>query len=114
MVETTVFSQWMHRSWFTPWYARWRNGEVDMVGLGETSKPIWALEIKWSDRYFHKPQELKSLVNFCKQNHLTHLIVTTIQLEGVKQYEGIKFQFIPAVSYAYTVGKRTLRRKAEE
>ena len=51
MVETAIFSQWMHRTWFTPRYARWRNGEVDMIGLSDkTLKPIWALEIKWTNR----------------------------------------------------------------
>ena len=25
MVETAIFAQWMHRDWFTPWYARWTN-----------------------------------------------------------------------------------------
>ena len=41
MVETAIFAQWMHRDWFTPYYARWSNGEVDMVGLSDnTLKPI--------------------------------------------------------------------------
>nr|WP_305069923.1 ATP-binding protein [Flavobacterium covae] len=65
LVETAIFAQWMHREWFTPWYARWNNGEVDMVALSDSSlKPIWALEIKWSNRYFDKPSDLKSLYKF--------------------------------------------------
>ncbi|GAG55102.1 unnamed protein product, partial [marine sediment metagenome] len=65
MVETAIYAQWMHREGFTPWYARWQNGEVDMVGLSESNfKPIWALEIKWSNRYFEKPRQLKSLLKF--------------------------------------------------
>ncbi len=111
MVETTIFAQWMHRDWFTPWYARWNNGEVDMVGLGETLKPIWALEIKWSDRYFEKPKELKSLIKFCIENELQSPIVTSINKEGEIEYEGINIQFIPSSSYAYTVGKNTLNMK---
>ncbi len=112
MVETAVFAQWMHQDWFTPWYARWQNGEVDMVGLDDlTLKPNWALEIKWSDRYFNKPNELKSLYKFCKENNLKDPIVTTINNEGNKIYKDLEIQFLPASAYAYTVGKNTLERK---
>lgn len=42
MVETAIFSQWIHQYWFTPWYARWTSGrsqgEVDMVGLTTIDK----------------------------------------------------------------------------
>jgi hypothetical protein len=111
MVETAIFAQWMHRDWFTPWYGRWNNGEVDMVGLGETLKPIWALEIKWTDRYFERPKELKSLIKFCKENNLKNPIVTSITKEGNIEYDGLNLQFIPSSSYAYTVGKKTLEEK---
>ncbi len=111
MVETAIFAQWMHRDWFTPWYARWGNGEVDMIGLGDTLKPIWALEIKWSDRYFDKPKELKSLIKFCVENEIQNPIVTSISKEGSVPHNGINIQFIPAAAYAYTVGKNTLDQK---
>ncbi len=112
MVETAVFAQWMHRDWFTPWYSRWSQGEVDMVGLSDSSlKPIWALEIKWSNRYFEKPSELKSLYKFCTENNLASPIVTSISKEGIVKYKEKSFQFIPASAYAYTVGRRTLEKK---
>jgi hypothetical protein len=113
MVETTIFAQWMHRDWFTPYYGRWGNGEVDMVGLNDRLKPAWALEIKWSDRYFEKPNELKSLIKFCTENKLLAPIVTTISKEGERVYEGITLQFMPSASYAYTIGKRTLDKKMQ-
>ena len=112
MVETAIYSQWMHREWFTPWYARWQNGEVDMIGISEkTLKPIWALEIKWSNRYYEKPSELKSLIKFCKQSNLSNALVTTIDKEGIKEIEGIRIQFVPASAYAYTIGRNTLNSK---
>ena len=111
MVETAIFSQWMHRDWFTPYYARWNNGEVDMIGLSQTLKPIWALEIKWSDRYFEKPNELKSLIKFCIENKIKTPIVTSINKEGEIDCAGIKFQFLPSSVYTYTVGKNTLDKK---
>ncbi|MCO6512465.1 MAG: ATP-binding protein [Aridibacter famidurans] len=107
MVETTIYAQWLHRDWFIPYYASWGKGEVDMVGLGKTQKPIWALEIKWSDRYFDRPSELKSLISFCRQNDLETAIVTTIQKEGIVEVDGIALDFVPSSTYAFTVGKRT-------
>ena len=105
MVETAIFSQWMHREWFTPWYARWSNGEVDMVGLNNVLQPFWALEIKWSNRYYKNPNDLKSLFKFCHENSLNNPIVTTIDIEGKKEHKGLNIQFFPAASYAYTVGR---------
>ncbi|TNE53862.1 MAG: ATP-binding protein [Bacteroidetes bacterium] len=114
MVETAIFAQWMHRDWFTPWYARWNTGEVDMVGLGQTLKPIWALEIKWSDRYYDKPRELKSLIKFCKENEIETPIVTSISKEGEIEFDSIHFQFLPSSAYAYTVGRNTLDAKKQQ
>lgn len=112
LVETAIYSQWMHRDSFAPWYARWSNGEVDMVGLSEVNlKPIWALEIKWSNRYFNKPNELKNLHKFCLQNKLDYPIVTTIDIEGIKTHKELNIQYLPAAAYAYTVGKDTLDKR---
>lgn len=111
LVETAIFAQWMHREWFTPWYARWANGEVDMVGLNKMLLPAWGLEVKWSNRYFEKPNDLKSLYKFCKENNLNNPMVTTIDKEGKKENKELSIQFFPAASYAYTVGRNTLDKK---
>ena len=113
MVETAIYAQWFHRDWFKPRYARWTvgrfQGEVDMVGLDDIQfKPKWAMEIKWSNRYFQKPAELESLLHFCKKNNLTSAIVTTIDKEGSINYDGITLHFFPAAIYTYLVGANTL------
>jgi hypothetical protein len=85
-----------------------------MVGIGDKNlKPVWALEIKWSDRYATKPAQLKSLVKFCKENALKQALVTTITIQAVVEYEGIEFTFIPAAAYAYTIGANTLHANLE-
>jgi len=112
MIETAIYAQWMHRDWFEPYYARWQKGEVDMVGIDETSlKPNWALEIKWSDRYFEAAKQLKSLIKFCKSNQLRSAVVTTIGKKGIKEVDGIDIQFVPSATYAYNVGKNTIDKK---
>jgi uncharacterized protein len=112
MVETAIFAQWMHRDWFTPWYARWKDGEVDMIGIDDKKlKPQWALEIKWSNRFFDAPGELKSLIQFCQKNNLHSALVTTIDKEGTATVQDIKLHFIPASVYAYVVAYNTLEQK---
>jgi hypothetical protein len=73
-----------------------------------TQKPLWAVEIKWSNRYFNHPGELKSLLNFCRKNKLDKAYVTTIDTEGIIDYQGIKLFFIPSATYTYTVGQNTI------
>jgi hypothetical protein len=116
MVETAVLSQWMHREKLDLTYARWREGrkegEVDLVLLDSKKyKPQWGVEIKWSNRYFEKPNELKSLIHFCKSNNLKKALVTSIDQLGVKQIEGLQFTFIPASIYCYNIGVITLKMK---
>ena len=115
MVETAIYSQWMHREWFTPYYARWANGEVDMVALDDKKlKPQWALEIKWSNRFYAEPGELKSLLQFCENNKLNFALVTTIDVEGSRDIKGVHLTFVPASIYAYVIGVNTLEKKLKK
>jgi len=103
LAETAIFSQWFHSD--TPLhYARWQDGEVDIVGLGLKQKVIWAVEVKWSDHYCDKPAELKSLVSFCRENRLGNVLVTSRSKTLTRKVDGIIMQFIPASLYCYTVG----------
>ncbi|MCU0327352.1 MAG: ATP-binding protein, partial [Chitinophagales bacterium] len=116
MVETAVLSQWMHREKLDLTYARWKEGrnegEVDLVLVDDKKyKPQWGVEIKWSNRYFEKPNELKSLIHFCKSNHLKNALVTSIDQLGIKQIEGLFFSFLPASIYSYNIGDITLKMK---
>src|SRR5574343_1543963 len=96
MIETAVLSQWMHREKLDLTYARWKEGrkegEVDLVLVDDkTFKPLWGVEIKWSNRYFEKPSELKSLIQFCKSNHFKYALVTSIDYYGIKQIGELQF-----------------------
>jgi hypothetical protein len=109
MVETAIFSQWIQQTAFIPYYARWKNGEVDLVNLSrQTNRPDWVVEIKWSNRFFEAPNELKSLTSFCSENNLSQALVTTIDKTGIKENQSLQLQFLPAAVYAYNVGKNTL------
>lgn len=45
LAETGIFSQWFHHP-IQLYYARWGDGEVDMVQLEATQRPRWAVEVK--------------------------------------------------------------------
>jgi predicted AAA+ superfamily ATPase len=118
MVETAIYAQWIPRLALgsNVAYANWRlsdkrQGEVDLVGINlAIQKPDWAVEIKWSDRFFEKPDNLKSLSIFMKKNNLTHALVTTKTASGDKETKFGNLKFMPVACYAYTVGENTLMR----
>lgn len=104
LAETAIFAQWFHSD-TTLHYARWQDGEVDMVMLGGANqKAIWAVEVKWSDRYCDKPRELKSLVSFCQANNLGDPLVTSKTKTMTCKVDDIALRFLPASIYCYTVG----------
>jgi len=116
MVETAILSQWMHREQLDLTYARWKEGrgegEVDLVLVDDKNyKPVWGVEIKWSDRYFEKLKELKSLKNFCIENNLEAAVITSINILGVREEDPLKYTFIPASIYTFNVGQNTLQQK---
>lgn len=116
MVETAVLSQWMHRENMNLTYARWKDGrkegEVDLVLVDDQKlKPIWAVEIKWSNRYMEKPLQLKSLIDFCETNELQNALVTSIDQIGATKTDSLKITFLPAAVYAYNIGDITLKKK---
>ena len=116
LVETAILSQWMHRENLDLTYARWKvgstEGEVDMVLVDRYFKPVWAAEIKWSDKFFRNPKELKSLIKFCESNQFDKAVITTIEQFGTKEINDLNFTFIPSCVYAYNVGVNTIRQKS--
>lgn len=108
--ETALFTQWLFRKKSVPVYARWTKGrfqgEVDMIGLRkDTFGAAWAAEIKWSNSYFESPEKLTSLLSFCKNNKLSKALVTTIDMTGTKEVNGVSLAFIPASLYAYSINR---------
>ena len=112
MVETAVYAQWIPRQGVSIRYANWRigklQGEVDIVGLNiARQKPDWAVEIKWTDRFFAHPNELVSLKYFMEKNQMNYALVTSISKSGSIKIDNLTLQFIPVACYAYIVGENT-------
>jgi predicted AAA+ superfamily ATPase len=113
LVETAIFSQWFHGPPAVLYYARWSGGEVDIVSLAsDTQKPSWAVEVKWSDRYCEKPEELKSVITFCRSTGLRDILVTSKTKAVTCETEGVTIEFVPASSYCYTVGFNAIHNRS--
>jgi predicted AAA+ superfamily ATPase len=107
LTETAIFCQWFHSPEIDNiHYAHWKTGEVDLVKLDSRMKPIWAYEIKWSDRYYNSPNELKPLIKFSKDNELDSVGCSTKTEEGKKDVDGVEITFFPSSLHCYQVGRR--------
>ena len=113
LVETAVFSQWLHNDAYIEslHYARWKKGEVDLVSLDARQKPRFAVEVKWTDRAWDDPREVKGLIEFARLHKLGRKpLVTTRTARGVKTIDGVEVEFAPTSLHCYTVGRNTLER----
>ena len=105
LAETAIFSQWFHSQFSTLYYARWNEGEVDIVSLSsDTQKARWAVEVKWSDRFCERPEELKNVVAFCRSNGLKEALVTSKTKALACEVGGVTFEFVPTSIYCCSVG----------
>ncbi|TVQ80697.1 MAG: ATP-binding protein [Bradymonadales bacterium] len=117
LVETAIFSQWMHNpEWLDSlYYGRFRNGELDLLHLNKDFSIPWALEVKWSDRYKDNINELKKHLDFCRQNETSHLIVTskTNSLE-TKIDKSLRLSIIPAAQICFFIGYNLIHGRGLE
>ena len=114
LVETAVFSQWLHNASFIDslYYARWRSGEVDLVSLDPQQRPRFAVEVKWSDRAVEDVKPIKGLLDFAKKHNLGRMpLVTTLSVSGQETIRGVEAEFTPSSLHCYTVAKNTLERR---
>lgn len=114
LAETAAFAQWVHAS-VDLHYARWRmgqtEGEVDIVRLDKRQKPVWCLDVKWSDRPGRNPETLTSLADFASRHPAATVLVTARTLErSVSSWRGPgSLNVIPTSLYCYAVGRDVVR-----
>jgi hypothetical protein len=111
LTETAVVSQWLHNASYVEslYYARWPRGEVDLVSLDPAGqRPRLAVEVKWSDRAFDDPMEIKGLIEFARRHSLRLPLVTTVSRTGMRQFGDVSVEFVPASLHCYIVARNTL------
>ena len=121
MAETAIFSQWLHSDLMRYIrYARWKQGradlEVDLVRIDAARlKPLWAYEIKWSDRFTgNRSTELRGLIELAKKHGDIPLPVgaTTKTLTRVTEVDGVKIKHFPCALHCYQIGKNVAEGRA--
>lgn len=109
LVETALFAQRFHEDARLN-YARWGTDdcEVDLVESSQSLTPVAALEIKWSDKYADRPESLKGLMKFVRNNHLPFAWATTRTLVRQQAIEGCEIRQWPAAVLAFHYGVRAV------
>jgi uncharacterized protein len=113
LTETAMFSQWLHSSDINPLhYARWKEGEVDMICLESFSqKPLWCLEVKWSDRVVANHDEINGLLKFLTIHGSQMRDEPTVTTKTIRHHfpvQGFPIKFVPSAELVYTIGKNNL------
>lgn len=110
LAETAVFAQWFHSN-ADLHYARWANGEVDIVHLDGMQTPIWCIDVKWSDRPGQHPEELTSLAAFSSRHPTATLRITTRTVaRSLPRWPGPgSLRAQPTSLYCYVVGRNLIR-----
>jgi predicted AAA+ superfamily ATPase len=113
LVETAIFAQWFHSSEIQQlYYARWKDGEVDIVRLDSDLKPIGVLEVKWSDVQAKDSRNLVSLHRFCSGHKICAAIVTTRKIYDFIIQQDLNILLIPASLYCFLLGECIITNKS--
>lgn len=117
LAETAIFAQWFHDPAASDHirYVRDKDGEVDIVSV-RNGDPAWTIEIKWSDRFFDRPHELRYLLKFARRHALdvhedgaeVRVSVTTKSRAGRLTVEGVPIVFKPTAVCCLTIGRSVL------
>jgi len=116
MAETAIFSQWSHSNLLESiHYARWKSGrqwrEVDLVRIDSgTLRPVWAYDIKWSDRFVDRPGELRGLIEFALKNGIENAPVgsTTRTKTSESLVDGVTIRHFPCALHCYQIGRNVI------
>lgn len=112
LAESAVYSQLFHSEFAnTVYYARWHQGEVDLVLLDPRGqRPVGAFEVKWSDRIAKHPEELKAFLRFSENAKLADVNnrVLTRSFHGTSRIQDHEVLFMPVSWLCYLIGKVTI------
>ena len=123
LAETAVFSHLFHltKQFERLCYARWRNGEVDLVIMDETgTQAKLAIEIKWSDRPFENLSEIKGLLDFATEQKLGNApysqgcVCFTLTKRSYRRYDSGTVLFSPISIACYDAGRSLTGKKFRE
>ena len=104
-METAVFAQLFHLKNQEFHYARWKNGEVDIVSLDGQGRPNWCMEVKWSDKDIEQRPKRGPLRAFLKKHPgMNRCFFSTRTQAGRFNIENQTVVYLPASDYCYLTG----------
>ncbi|MFM2150711.1 MAG: hypothetical protein RLZZ187_3017 [Pseudomonadota bacterium] len=109
LAETATITQWLHSADLPNLhYARWNKhggGEVDVVAINPANgSPIYAYDVKWTDRPAEDHRELDSLVRFATKAGPMSLGCSTRTRQEQVHYAGKDITLFPLALHCYRVG----------
>ena len=105
LVETAVFAQLFHLKNQEFHYARWKNGEVDIVSLDGQGRPKWCMEVKWSDKDIEQRPKHGPLLAFLKKHpSMNRCFFSTRTQVGRFNIENQEMVYFPTSNYCYLTG----------
>jgi predicted AAA+ superfamily ATPase len=115
MVETAMMAQLVHSSVIhNVYYARWRDGEVDLVTVDMvTGKPVGVEEYKWSDRIARDAAIARHIVKFSRQHGLDRAFMTTKTIQRTQTISGVKIHCIPTALACLLTSNILVREQLE-
>lgn len=111
LAETAIFSHFFHLEKYIrePYYARWKNGEVDLVIMDSAGiRPAEAIEIKWSNKPVENPSKIKGLLGFGRKHGIADpgaLTCCTLSQFVSRTYKDISVLFFPVSLTCFSLGK---------
>ena len=120
IIANGIYDQWILGEKTSFYYANCNKGrdkgEVDIVWVDSATQKAFSLaEIKWTDKFFEDPSQLKSLRKFLAANDgIRKIIVTTKSKRGKAIVDDNMFLFMPSALYAYWVSRYLFEEKANQ
>lgn len=107
LVETALVTQYLHAPVFDDLcFARWPKGEVDLVRVDPVrQRPLWALEVKWSDNAHRSDKSWAPLTRLAKHSKLDTIFMTSRTVYGSDPDRVPKRVVYPVSLLAYEVGR---------
>ena len=107
LAETAVVTQYLHSPVFRDLtFANWGRGEVDLIRVFQgRQRPVWALDVKWSDRAEGSSIDWAPLLEFSLANNLASAYMTSRTIQRVTTRKGITCQVVPTALLCYQIGR---------
>jgi predicted AAA+ superfamily ATPase len=107
LAETALVTQYLHAPLFRDLcFARWGHGEVDLVRVDPTSqRPLWALDVKWSDGACDSAGAWSGLLDFAGANKLDTVYVTSRSVTKKSTHGGLDRVVLALPMTCFEIGR---------